>query len=425
MMARANRQQLRTVKLPGQARRDRRSCRARPGLQRRRRHHRGRSLRHRQPRRGGSRVCAALDHCGAQQRQLMAERLRGKGAVRLPGAPGVAGRGAARQGARRAGPPLLQGKPALLSEEGSGGARARLCRPRQRRACRARIDLRCAHPRTRRQDAPADRRPPARDVEPRGASADGGRRSRADDRRVPAVHRRSRAADRRGRERGGGGTAIILEPHTGEILALANWPTFNPNAFNASDVVARRNRAIQDLYEPGSTFKVVTASAAIEEGLIQPDRSDRLQSRATSRSAPASSATRTSTECCRSSTSLRSRAMSARSRSGMKVGPDPPRPLHQPFWFWPDACVGFPQARTPAWSGSPIAARPERARLGLDGLSGRRDAAADGGGRRHRRQRRRAGRTPRRARIHPERPSRRGAAQRRAPRDYARRRRRR
>jgi cell division protein FtsI (penicillin-binding protein 3) len=66
-----------------------------------------------------------------------------------------------------------------------------------------------------------------------------------------------------------GGTAIILQPYTGEILALANWPTFNPNAFNAADVVARRNRAVQDLYEPGSTFKIVTASAAIEEGLIR------------------------------------------------------------------------------------------------------------------------------------------------------------
>ena len=67
-----------------------------------------------------------------------------------------------------------------------------------------------------------------------------------------------------------GGTAIILQPYTGEILALANWPTFNPNAFNSSDPVARRNRAVQDYYEPGSTFKVVTASAAIEEGLIHP-----------------------------------------------------------------------------------------------------------------------------------------------------------
>ena len=65
-----------------------------------------------------------------------------------------------------------------------------------------------------------------------------------------------------------GGTAIIMQPHTGEILALANWPTFNPNAFGGADVTARRNRAVQDLYEPGSTFKVVTASAAIEEGVI-------------------------------------------------------------------------------------------------------------------------------------------------------------
>ena len=68
-----------------------------------------------------------------------------------------------------------------------------------------------------------------------------------------------------------GGTAIIMEPRTGEILALANWPTFNPNAFAAADEAARRNRAIQDLYEPGSTFKIVTASAAIEERLISPD----------------------------------------------------------------------------------------------------------------------------------------------------------
>ncbi len=67
-----------------------------------------------------------------------------------------------------------------------------------------------------------------------------------------------------------GGTAIILEPATGEILAMANWPTFNPNAYNASDIVARRNRAVQDLYEPGSTFKVVTASAAIEERVMTP-----------------------------------------------------------------------------------------------------------------------------------------------------------
>ncbi|HTM34783.1 MAG TPA: penicillin-binding protein [Vicinamibacterales bacterium] len=66
------------------------------------------------------------------------------------------------------------------------------------------------------------------------------------------------------------GTAVILDPNTGEILAMANWPTFNPNIYGESPENARRNRAIQDLYEPGSTFKIVTASAAIEEHLFNP-----------------------------------------------------------------------------------------------------------------------------------------------------------
>ena len=71
--------------------------------------------------------------------------------------------------------------------------------------------------------------------------------------------------------RADGGTAVIMDPHTGEILAMASWPTFNPNDYSASPESARRNRAVQDLYEPGSTFKLVTASAAIEEGVIKPD----------------------------------------------------------------------------------------------------------------------------------------------------------
>jgi cell division protein FtsI (penicillin-binding protein 3) len=68
-----------------------------------------------------------------------------------------------------------------------------------------------------------------------------------------------------------GGTAIIVNPHTGEILAMANEPTFNPNAYRDADEIERRNRAVQDLYEPGSTFKVVTASAAIEEKVLPVD----------------------------------------------------------------------------------------------------------------------------------------------------------
>ena len=66
------------------------------------------------------------------------------------------------------------------------------------------------------------------------------------------------------------GTVVIMDPQTGEILALANYPTFNPNAYGASDLEARKNRAVQDVYEPGSTFKLVTASAAIEERLFDP-----------------------------------------------------------------------------------------------------------------------------------------------------------
>ena len=71
--------------------------------------------------------------------------------------------------------------------------------------------------------------------------------------------------------RAAGGSAILMNPRTGEILALANEPTFNPNALRDSQEIERRNRAIQDLYEPGSTFKVVTASAAIEEKVMPID----------------------------------------------------------------------------------------------------------------------------------------------------------
>ena len=71
--------------------------------------------------------------------------------------------------------------------------------------------------------------------------------------------------------RAAGGSAIIMNPHTGEILAMANEPTFNPNAYRDSQETERRNRAIQDLYEPGSTFKVVTASAALEEKVMPLD----------------------------------------------------------------------------------------------------------------------------------------------------------
>ena len=68
-----------------------------------------------------------------------------------------------------------------------------------------------------------------------------------------------------------GGAAVVMDPHTGEILAMASWPTFNPNSYNDTPVDDRRNRAVQDLYEPGSTFKIVTASAAFQEHVVTPD----------------------------------------------------------------------------------------------------------------------------------------------------------
>ena len=68
-----------------------------------------------------------------------------------------------------------------------------------------------------------------------------------------------------------GGTAVVMDPGTGEILALASWPSFNPNAYRRAPPGAQRNRATQVIYEPGSTFKIVTASAAFEEKVVEPD----------------------------------------------------------------------------------------------------------------------------------------------------------
>jgi cell division protein FtsI (penicillin-binding protein 3) len=67
-----------------------------------------------------------------------------------------------------------------------------------------------------------------------------------------------------------GGSVVIMDPENGELLAIANYPTFNPNTYTASDAEDRRNRAVQDSYEPGSTFKLVTAAAALEERVLRP-----------------------------------------------------------------------------------------------------------------------------------------------------------
>lgn len=67
------------------------------------------------------------------------------------------------------------------------------------------------------------------------------------------------------------GIAIMMDPFTGEILALANRPTYDPNNLRfIKNIDILRNRALIDLYEPGSTFKIVTATAALEEGIVKP-----------------------------------------------------------------------------------------------------------------------------------------------------------
>ena len=74
-----------------------------------------------------------------------------------------------------------------------------------------------------------------------------------------------------GENRAASGSVVVMDPFTGEILALANWPTFNPNVYRDAVQEKKRNRGVQDLYEPGSTFKIVTASAAFEEHVVAPD----------------------------------------------------------------------------------------------------------------------------------------------------------
>ena len=69
-----------------------------------------------------------------------------------------------------------------------------------------------------------------------------------------------------------GGLAILVEPHTGEILALASTPSIDPNSTNSVQLEWARARAVTDMFEPGSIFKIVTASAAYEYELISPQR---------------------------------------------------------------------------------------------------------------------------------------------------------
>ena len=67
------------------------------------------------------------------------------------------------------------------------------------------------------------------------------------------------------------GVVVVMDPRTGEVLAMANRPTFNPNRFAAYGSARWRNRVVADAYEPGSIFKIFTAAAGLQEKVVDPD----------------------------------------------------------------------------------------------------------------------------------------------------------
>ena len=66
------------------------------------------------------------------------------------------------------------------------------------------------------------------------------------------------------------GVAVVLDPRTGEVLAMSSLPSFNPNRFAGFPEKDRANRAVADAYEPGSIFKIITAAAGLQEGVVSP-----------------------------------------------------------------------------------------------------------------------------------------------------------
>ncbi|MFH2069332.1 MAG: penicillin-binding protein 2 [Candidatus Omnitrophota bacterium] len=68
-----------------------------------------------------------------------------------------------------------------------------------------------------------------------------------------------------------GAAGIVLDADNGEVLALANRPTYDPNPPVTSPLNYRRNRSVTDIFEPGSIFKIVTAAAGLEEGVVKPE----------------------------------------------------------------------------------------------------------------------------------------------------------
>ncbi len=198
--------------------------------------------------------------------------------------------------------------------------------------------------------------------------------------------------------RAAGGTAVVMDPaHRRDPGAGQLADASIPTRSRSRRTVARRNRAVQDLYEPGSTFKLVTASAALEEHVVVRAGPDRLcaglhqvrRTAADPRRAPLR----------RAAVLGRHRQVEQRRRDQgrAEARPRTSRALRQPLRVRPADRARLPR-REPRHRLESRAARRERARVGLDGLPGRRDADADGGGSELDRQRRDADRAARRPR---------------------------
>ena len=124
------------------------------------------------------------------------------------------------------------------------------------------------------------------------------------------------------------GVVVVVDPRTGEVLAMANRPTFNPNRFGAYPSARWKNRAVADAYEPGSIFKIVTAAAGAPGEGGRARRDHRLRPRLhRDRRASASTTTRSSTSSP-SATAVAKSSDIGMIRVAQRLGPRQLRPLH-------------------------------------------------------------------------------------------------
>ncbi len=112
-----------------------------------------------------------------------------------------------------------------------------------------------------------------------------------------------------------GATAIAMNPNTGAILALANWPRVNANDPAGAPSYATEDRAVGFNYEPGSTFKAITVAGALQDGVVAPDTQFNVPPCSRSPTARSTTPRTTATRRCRLPTSCACRATSAPTRS--------------------------------------------------------------------------------------------------------------